>query len=399
MSLRDRVKKALSKPSPYGVDIDISSYIIEEPQVFERSVEESVESKIGMRPSISQYLQLGQMALYKLIEKSLEKYGVKVVPLRVAIEKFDLARDLAWRLVDPDTDKYTALTYLYGGELGYFVYVPPEVKVPTPIYTCLVLRAERRAMLAHNVVYVDYGAEAHVVTGCTIPHGVKGGLHVGISEFYVGRDARLTFSMIHSWAEGLHVRPRTAAKVAEGGEYVSYYMIYSPVSSIQLFPRTILDMGAKLYAASVIVGRAHGNYDIGTKAQLEGTGSSAELVSRVVAFEDSKIYARGYIEGLAPESRGHIECLGLLASPNAEISSIPIVTSRNPQSILSHEAAIGIIAREEIEYLESKGFTEDEAKSIIIRGFMNIEAPGLPDMVKAQVKRLIDHIARAGVQL
>ncbi|MEM0366639.1 MAG: hypothetical protein QXD80_05790 [Acidilobaceae archaeon] len=61
MSLRDRVKKALSKPSPYGVDIDISSYIIEEPQVFEglqveRSVEESVESKIGMRPSISQYL-------------------------------------------------------------------------------------------------------------------------------------------------------------------------------------------------------------------------------------------------------------------------------------------------------------------------------------------------------
>ncbi|MEM4559398.1 MAG: SufD family Fe-S cluster assembly protein [Acidilobaceae archaeon] len=261
------------------------------------------------------------------------------------------------------------------------------------------MRAERRAMLAHNVVYVDDGAEAHVVTGCTIPHGVKGGLHVGISEFYVGRDARLTFSMIHSWAEGLHVRPRTVAKVAEGGEYVSYYMIYSPVSSIQLFPRTILDMGAKPYAASVIAGRAHGNYDIGTKAQLEGTGSSAELVSRVVAFEDSKIYARGYIEGLAPESRGHIECLGLLASPNAEISSIPIVTSRNPQSILSHEAAIGIIAREELEYLESKGFTEDEAKSIIIRGFMNIEAPGLPDMVKAQVKRLIDHIARAGVQL
>lgn len=198
MSLRDRVKKALSKPSPYGVDIDISSYIIEEPQVFERSVEESVESKIGMRPSISQYLQLGQTALYKLIEKSLEKYGVKVVPLRVAIEKFDLARDLAWRLVDPDTDKYTAITYLYGGELGYFVYVSPEVKVPTPIYTCLVLRAERRVMLAHNVVYVDYGAEAHVVTGCTIPHGVKGGLHVGISEFYVGRDARLTFFMIHS---------------------------------------------------------------------------------------------------------------------------------------------------------------------------------------------------------
>ncbi|MFN4045962.1 MAG: SufD family Fe-S cluster assembly protein, partial [Acidilobaceae archaeon] len=190
--------------------------------------------------------------------------------------------------------------------------------------------------------------------------------------------------------------PRTAVRVADGGEYVSYYIIYSPVSSIQLFPRTILDKGARLHAASVIAGRARGNYDVGAKAQLEGEGSGAEIVSRVVAFEDSEIYARGDIEGLASDSRGHIECLGLLASPSASISSIPVVTSRNPQSILSHEAAIGIIAREEIEYLESKGFTEDEAKSIIIRGFINIEPPGLPDIVRAQAKRVIDHIARAG---
>ncbi|MFN4045963.1 MAG: SufD family Fe-S cluster assembly protein, partial [Acidilobaceae archaeon] len=180
MSLIERVKKALSKPSTYGVDVDITSYIVEEPQVstelyVDSGVEEAVESKIGMRPGISQYVQLGQTAFYKLLEKSLERYGVKVVPLKVALEKYEMARDLAWRLVDPETDKYTAFTYLYGGELGYFVYVPPGVKVPTPIYTCLVLRAERRAMLAHNVVYVDDGAEAHVVTGCTIPHGVKGG--------------------------------------------------------------------------------------------------------------------------------------------------------------------------------------------------------------------------------
>ncbi len=401
MSLKERARKALSKPSPYGVDVDVSSYTIEEPQVYgevqvDKSVEEAAESKVGIKPSVSQYVQVGQTAFYKLMEKSLEKYGVKVMPLNVALEKSEFARGLVWRLVSPDIDKYTALTYLYGGELGYFVYVPPEVKVPTPIYTCLVLRAERKAMLAHNIVYVDDGAEAHVVTGCTIPHGVKGGLHVGISEFYVGKNARLTFSMIHSWAEGMHIRPRTAVKVGEGGEYVSYYMIYSPVSSIQLFPRTTLEREAKLYAASVIAGKARGNYDIGAKAQLEGAKSSAEIVSRVVAFEDSEIYARGDIEGLASESRGHIECLGLLASPKAIISSIPTVTSRNPQSILSHEAAIGVIAREEIEYLESKGFTEEEAKSIIIRGFMSIEAPGLPEIVKTQARRLIDYIARSG---
>ncbi|MEM1873219.1 MAG: SufD family Fe-S cluster assembly protein, partial [Acidilobaceae archaeon] len=318
------------------------------------------------------------------------------MPLRAALEKTDLARELAWRLVKPDADKYTALAYLQGGELGYFIYVPKGVRVPTPLYTCLVLKTERRAQLVHNVIYVDDGAEAHVVSGCAVPHGLKGGLHVGISEYYVGRGARLTFSMIHSWAEGLHVRPRTAVRVEEGGEYVSYYMIYSPVASIQTNPVVELGEGAKLYSVSVVAGRSTAHLDVGTVALLNGRQSRAELVSRVVAFDESTIYARGDIHGNAPETAGHIECLGLMASPKGTISSIPVVTSRDPTSKLSHEAAIGVIAQEEIEYLMSKGFSEDEARAIIIRGFMSVDAPGLPLSVKKEIERLTALIASGG---
>ncbi|MEM4631371.1 MAG: SufD family Fe-S cluster assembly protein [Acidilobaceae archaeon] len=402
MSLRERVLEALKKSAPYGLDVDISEFLVEQPRIESSSsvlsseIEESVESKVGIKPSKSHYVQLDQTALYGFMRSAVERYGVKIMPLRVAIERTDLAKQLSWKLLKPDSDKYTALAYLYGGELGYFIYVPKGVKVPTPLYTCLVLKSERRVQLVHNVIYVDDDAEAHVVSGCTVPHGLKEGLHVGISEFYVGKRARLTFSMIHSWAEGLHVRPRTAVRVEEGGEYVSYYMIYSPIASLQTNPKVELESGAKLYAASVVAGRSRAHIDVGTVAKLNGSGSRAELVSRVVAFDESQIYARGDIYGNASESVGHIECLGLMASPKAFISSIPIVSSRNPTNRLSHEAAIGVIAQEEIEYLMSKGFTEDEARAIIIRGFMNIDAPGIPLSVKKEIERLTALIAAGG---
>lgn len=401
MSMREKALEALKKPSPYGVDIDVSQFIVDTPRVEKdldivTEIDESIESKISIKPSKSHYVQLDQVAIYRFMRTAMERYGVRIMPLKIALEKTDLARDLAWKLVNPYSDKYTALAYLYGGELGYFIYVPRGVKLSVPIYTCLVLRSERKAQLVHNVIYVDEGAEAHVVSGCSVPHGIRGGLHVGISEYYVGRNAKLTFSMIHSWSEGLHVRPRTAVRVESGGEYVSYYMVYSPVASIQTNPVVSLGENAKLYSVSIVAGKKDGNYDIGTIASLDGAGSRAELVSRVVAFDESQIYARGDILGNAPETIGHIECLGLMASPKGSISSIPVVTSRDPSSKLSHEAAIGVIAEEEIEYLMSKGFSEDEARAVIIRGFMTVDAPGLPSSVKKEIERLTYLIARGG---
>ena len=402
--LRTRALKALNKKAAYGPDIDISQYELEEPRVEGdlravkgKSVLRAVE-RVGI-DSLKRtgYLQVNETAYYKLMEKALSKYGVKVMPLRIALEKLDLAKELAWSLVSPDYDKYTAAAYLYGGELGYFVYVPSNVKVPIPIYTCLVLTSEKRIQFTHNVVYVDDYSEAHVVTGCAVPHGFSKGMHIGISEFFLGKNSKLTFSMIHAWSEGVHVRPRTAVRTKEGSEYVSYYVIYSPVASVQAYPTVFLDKEAKTYMATIIAGEGLGVYDLGSRAILEAPHTSAEIVSRVLAMDRAKVFARAEIRAKAPKSKGHIECLGLLLSEVAEIQSIPVIASERPGAELSHEAAIGVIAQEELEYLMSKGFTEEEARAIIIRGFMSIEAPGIPPSVRAEVGKILDLVTKYAI--
>lgn len=393
MNKRSEVEKALEKPAEYGPDIDLSRYIIGEASIEEAgdigSEISFATDKVGVDPGRVAYAQIDERALYTALAKMLSKYNVVVRPTRDAIRFTDLAKAIAWRLVDPASDKYTAAAYLYGGEVGYFVYVPPNVKVPVPIYTCLAIMTNKSAQFAHNIVVVDEGAEAHIVTGCTVPHGVADGLHVGISEYVVRRNARLTFTMIHAWTDGLHVRPRTSVLVEEGGQYVSYYVTYSPISSIQTHPWVRLGRSGRAYIASITASRGNGIYDIGSGVVLEEPGSSGEIVSRVVALDHSKVYARSAIEALESDTKGHIECLGLLLSDNATISSIPVISSKKKGALLSHEAAIGLIADREIEYLMSKGFTEEEAKSIIVKGFMSIEAP-IPASIKREVDRIID---------
>lgn len=401
--MNPKIREALKKPAPYGPDINLEDYGLEEPRVEEglTSVSTGVNGaarRLGLQEiSRISYLQVNETAFFRFMESALRKYGVEVMPLKLAMEKNELAKRLAWRLVKPHTDKYTAAAFLHGGELGYSIYVPPKTSVPLPIYTCLAITSEKRVQFAHNVVYVGEGSEAHIVTGCAIPHGVSRGVHIGISEFYIARNAKLTFSMIHAWFKGLHVRPRTAVKVEEGGEYVSYYVIYSPVASLQTFPTAHLAQGGKTYMASIVAASGEGEYDVGARSVLGGRGSSAEIVSRIIARDSARVYARAEISSNNPDTKGHIECLGLLLSEDAAISSIPVISSSKPRAMLSHEAAIGLIAQEEIEYLMSKGFKEDEARAIIIRGFMDVRAPGIPQSVRAEIGRILDMVSKHAV--
>ena len=75
-----------------------------------------------------------------------------------------------------------------------------------------------------------------VVTGCATSKGVERGLHLGISEFYIKKNAKLTFTMIHNWSEFIGVRPRTVIMMDEGATYINNYVALKPVKTIQTYP-------------------------------------------------------------------------------------------------------------------------------------------------------------------
>jgi Fe-S cluster assembly scaffold protein SufB len=70
--------------------------------------------------------------------------------------------------------------------------------------------------------------------------------------------------------------------------------------------------------------------------------------------------------------------------------AIPELSGKVDGVELSHEAAVGKIAQEEILYLMSRGLTEEEATATIVRGFLSVDIPGLPAPLKAEIDRAVE---------
>ncbi len=123
---------------------------------------------------------------------------------------------------------------------------------------------------------------------------------------------------------------------------------------------------------------------------LQGEGSKAELISRVIARDNANVVARGDIVGETKNVKGHLECRALILSDTARVASVPELTATRTDLELSHEAAVGKIAEEEINYLMARGLSEEEATSVIIRGFLNVDITGLPEALAQETKKMFE---------
>ena len=241
----------------------------------------------------------------------------------------------------------------------------------------------------HNIVIAEEGAEVHLIAGCASSMKTKEGAHYGINEIYVGKNAKVTSTMIHTWGEEIEVFPRTASVVEEGGTFISNYVCMKPTKMVQMYPTAHLrGKGAVARFSSVIVAGPGSHIDAGSRAVLEAPETSAELITRAIT-NGGTIISRGAIVGEAPQTKGHIECRGLILKDGI-MHAIPEIDGRVVDVELSHEAAVGKIARDEIEYLMARGLSEEEATATIIRGFLDVRIEGLPDALQKQIDDAID---------
>jgi Fe-S cluster assembly scaffold protein SufB len=145
---------------------------------------------------------------------------------------------------------------------------------------------------------------------------------------------------------------------------------------------------------SIVIASKESFMDLGSRAILEGRGSSAELITRAIT-KGGTIISRGHINGMTTGTRGHLECKGLILK-DGRIYAIPEIEGSVVGTELSHEAAVGKIARDEIEYLMSRGLDEDEATATIIRGFLDVKITGLPEALQKQIEASIDVAEKSG---
>lgn len=227
--------------------------------------------------------------------------------------------------------------------------------------------------IVYNDFYIGEDSDVVIVAGCGIDNcGTQDSEHDGIHRFFVGRGAKVKYVEKHYGSgDGTGKRllnPGTEVYMDEDSTMEMEMVQIKGVDSTKRDTKAELKAGARLVVQERLM--THGTQDAYSiyKVELKGDGSSADVVSRSVARDNSYQKLDMCILGNAACS-GHTECDSIIMD-NGRILAVPSLEANSTEAALVHEAAIGKIAGEQIIKLMTLGLTEAEAEEQIINGFL-----------------------------
>lgn len=227
--------------------------------------------------------------------------------------------------------------------------------------------------MVYNDFYIGEDCDVLIVAGCGIDNcGSQDSEHDGIHRFFIGKNSKVRYVEKHYGSgEGTGKRildPTTEVYIEEGGTMEMEMVQIKGVDSTNRTTLAVLKKDAKLLVHERLM--THGEQKAGSiyKVTLDGEGSSADVVSRSVARDNSYQKLDLCILGNAACS-GHTECDSIIMD-NGRILAVPSLEANCVDASLVHEAAIGKIAGEQLTKLMTLGLTEAEAEEQIINGFL-----------------------------
>ena len=225
----------------------------------------------------------------------------------------------------------------------------------------------------YNDFYIGEDADVVIVAGCGIDNcGGQDSEHDGVHRFFVGRGAKVKYVEKHYGSgDGRGKRILNPVTECYMEEDSSMEMEMEQIKGVDSTERTTvaeLKSGAKLVVKERLMTHGSQNAVSSYQVNLNGAGSTADVVSRSVARDDSSQTFNARITGNAPCS-GHTECDSIIMD-RGHILAIPSLEANDVDAMLVHEAAIGKIAGDQLTKLMTLGLTEAEAEEQIINGFL-----------------------------
>lgn len=227
--------------------------------------------------------------------------------------------------------------------------------------------------LVYNDFYIGEGSDCLIVAGCGIHNpGCQTSEHNGIHTFHVGKNARVKYVEKH-YGEGDGngqnvLNPTTVIYIDEGGYLEMETAQIKGVDSTIRKTSAVLNENATLIIKEKVLTHGKQLAETNFTVDLNGKNSSAHVVSRSVAKDDSKQVFNSLVNG-NNLCNGHTECDAIIMD-NGMVSAIPRINANNVEASLIHEAAIGKIAGEQLIKLMSLGLTEKQAEEEIVNGFL-----------------------------
>lgn len=255
---------------------------------------------------------------------------------------------------------------------GIDIVIRPGTKKES-VHIPVILSQSGLIEMVYNDFYVGDDCDVTIVAGCGIHNGGDNdSRHDGIHAFFIGKNSHVKYVEKHYGSgdgKGSRImNPETRVELGENSFMEMETVQIKGVDSTKRLTSARLADGAKIIVTEKLM--THGTQTAETTflVDMDGAGSSANIISRSVARDTSKQVFLSKING-NNRCAGHSECDGIIMD-NAKISAIPEITANHLDAELIHEAAIGKIAGEQLTKLMTLGLTEAEAEAQIVNGFL-----------------------------
>ena len=352
--------------------------------------------KLGIPEAEKKFLagvgaQYESEVVYHSLREDLAKQGVLFLDTDTALkEQPEIFKKYFAKTIPPEDNKFAALnSAVWSG--GSFIYIPPGVKVDMPLQAYFRINAENIGQFERTLIIADEGSEVHYIEGCTAPVYSSESLHVAVVELIAHKDAKLRYTTIQNWSNDVY---NLVTKRAYAYEGATVEWIDGNIGSklTMKYPAIYL-MGRKAYGETLSIAFAGKNQhqDTGAKMVHLAPDTTSKITSKSVSRANGRSTYRGLLRVRkgATNVKATVRCDALLLDDTSKTDTYPYMEINQEDATVTHEATVGKIGDEQIFYLMSRGFSEEEALSLIVNGFMEPFTKELPMEYAVELNRLI----------
>ena len=352
--------------------------------------------KLGIPEAEKKFLagvgaQYESEVVYHNLREDLQKQGVIFLDTDSALKEHpELFRNYFGKIIPPEDNKIAALnSAVWSG--GSFIYIPPGIKVDMPLQAYFRINAENIGQFERTLIIADEGADVHYIEGCTAPVYSSESLHSAVVELVALKDSHLRYTTIQNWSSDVY---NLVTKRAYAHEGATVEWIDGNIGSklTMKYPGIYL-MGRRAYGETLSIAFAG-------KGQHQDTGAkmvhlAPETTSKITSKSVSRLDGRSTYRGLLSVAKGAtgvkstVRCDALLLDETSKTDTYPYMEINQEDATITHEATVGKIGDEQIFYLMTRGFTEEEALTLIVNGFMEPFVKELPMEYAVELNRLI----------
>lgn len=337
--------------------------------------------------------QFDSDTVYHNLKAEFKEKGVVFESMDTALQEYeDLVQTYFMTRCVPVKDHLFTMLHAAVWSGGTFIYVPEGVSVEIPLQAYFRMNEQSSGQFEHTLIVAEPGSTVHYIEGCSAPKYASSSLHAGCVEIFVNEGAYVKYSSIENWSKNTY-NLNTKRSIVERNGHMEWINGNVGSHTTMLYPMSILrGEGAKAHSLGVAFAGAGQVQDTGLKVVHAAPRTSSTITSKSVAKDGGVSTYRGLVKitPAAVDSSCHVQCDALMLDDASSANTYPTNQIDTNRASITHEASTGTVNEQQLFFLQSRGLSEDEARRLIVSGFLEPMIKTLPLEYAVEFNKLVE---------